>query len=775
MNKVCCLTCLWHVSQKKLHNTDVVCEELKINLSQVNKKHVPHQTRLYFFGHIGKLFGGHFLLVKHHSKHNIILPIAAHPISLLVFCLTGMEIRREDEIEDMSMSPQTMGSMQIAGSNGFGHNIEFMSQAYLRNRYSEIDIKDESSNANKDRPLPVFLKFEDVKVKVRNGQASSNPVKVVVSKVSSQLNMDQDSHKYILKGITGSIGPGEILALMGPSGSGKTTLLKVIGGRLLDNVKGKITYNDIPYNPALKRRIGFVTQDDVLFPQLTVEETLIFSAFLRLPNNMSPKEKRERVEMIVKELNLERCRHTRIGGGFVKGVSGGERKRTSIGYEILVDPSLLLLDEPTSGLDSTAANRLLMILQGLAKAGRTIITTIHQPSSRMFHMFDKLLLISEGYPVYYGKARETMEYFSSLQFVPEIPMNPAEFLLDLATGQVHDISVPEDFSVPQGSPDFEKAIVKYLQLKYKTHLEPKEKEENHKTTKTPEHLQVAIQLKKDWTMSWWEQFLILCNRTYRERCRDYFDKLRFVQSVGVAVLLGLLWWKSKTDTEAHLRDQVGLMFYTCIFWTSSSIFGAVYVFPFEKIYLVKERKADMYRLSVYYVCSTLCDMVAHVLYPTFFMIILYFMAGFKRTIPCFFLTLFAILLIAITSQGAGELFGAAVLSIKRAGMIASLVLMLFLLTGGYYVQHIPKFMQWLKYLSFMYYGFRLLLKVQYEGDDLYECESKEGCRPLQSSPSFDTVNLNGGLEEVWVLLAMALGYRLCAYFCLRRRISVSNI
>lgn len=96
--------------------------------------------------------------------------------------------------------------------------------------------------------------------------------------------------------------------------------------------------------------------------------------------------------------------------------------------------------------------------------------------------------------------------------------------------------------------------------------------------------------------------------------------------------------------------QIGLMFYICIFWTSSSIFGAVYVFPFEKIYLVKERKADMYRLSVYYVCSTMCDMVAHVVYPTIFMLILYFMAGFKRTVSCFFLTLFGILLIAITSQ-----------------------------------------------------------------------------------------------------------------------------
>ncbi|WZY73792.1 hypothetical protein YC2023_006032 [Brassica napus] len=612
-----------------------------------------------------------------------------------------MEIKRStEELEDNHV-------MQISGSNGIVHNMEFMSQAYLRNQYSsEIDIHEEfvSSYPHEDAPLPIFLKFEDVEYKVRNIQAS---LKTMVSKVVTHTNSDPDGYKHILKGITGSTGPGEILALMGPSGSGKTTLLKIMGGRLTDNVKGKLTYNDIPYSPSVKRRIGFVTQDDVLLPQLTVEETLAFAAFLRLPSNMSKEQKYAKVEMIIKELGLERCRHTRVGGGFVKGISGGERKRTSIAYEILVDPSLLLLDEPTSGLDSTSATKLLHILQGVAKAGRTVITTIHQPSSRMFHMFDKLLLISEGHPAYYGKAREAMEYFSSLRILPEIAMNPAEFLLDLATGQVSDISLPEELLATKTTqPDSENVIVKYLQLRYKTDLEPKEKEENHRNRKAPEHLQIAIQVKKDWTLSWWDQFMIIFRRTFRERRRDYFDMLRLVQSLGVAVVL-------------------------------------VYVFPFEKIYLVKERKADMYRLSV--------------------------------TVPCFVFTVLTILLIAITSQGAGEFLGASVLSIKRAGMIASLVLMMFLLTGGYYVQHIPKFMQWLKYLSFMHYGFRLLLKVQYSADQVFDCASKGGCRTLQSSSSFDTVNLNGGLEELWVLLAMAFGYRLCTYVCLRKKISICHL
>ncbi|KVI10391.1 AAA+ ATPase domain-containing protein [Cynara cardunculus var. scolymus] len=615
-----------------------------------------------------------------------------------------MDSGTQDEIEDLSSSPPPpMGSMQITGNNnGFVHNIDFMAQTYLRNRSSaQIDIQEDT-------------------VKMSNA-TPGNPVKSVMSKMVSQSNSEHDDYKQILKGITGSIGPGEILALMGPSGSGKTTLLKVIGGRLRENVKGTVTYNEVPYSPALKRRIGFVTQDDVLYPQLTVEETLIFAAFLRLSSSMSPKQKYDRVEVILKELGLERCRKTRVGGGFISGISGGERKRTSIGYEILVDPSLLLLDEPTSGLDSTSANKLIQILRenakvhynrtrgftqrefitlcGFTTAGRTIITTIHQPSSKMFHMFDKILLISEGHPMYYGKARESMSYFSSLRFIPDIAMNPAEFLLDLATGQVNDISTPDDI----------------------TELETKEKEANHRTGKAPEHLRLAIQVKKDWTISWWDQFLILFKRTYRERWRDYFDTLR-----------------------------IGLLFYVCIFWTSSSIFGAVYVFPFEKFFLVKERKADMYRLSAYYVCSTLCDMIAHVTYPTVFMLILYFMVGFKKTLRCFSMTF------TFTSQDK-------LLIISQIGF------------RFFSLQHIPKFMQWLKYISFMYHGFRLLLKVQYSGDELYECESAGGCRPLQSSPSFDTVNLKGGWKEVWMLLGMGLVYRLLAYICLRRKISQCNI
>ena len=141
--------------------------------------------------------------------------------------------------------------------------------------------------------------------------------------------------------------------------------------------------------------------------------------------------------MVIVKLGLTRCRNNIIGGPLLRGVSGGEQKWVSIGQEMLVNPSLLLLDEPTSGLDSTTAQRIISTLRGLARGGRTVVTTIHQPSSRLYRMFDKVVVLSDGCPIYSGHADRVMEYFGSIGFVPGFNfVNPADFLLDLANGKV---------------------------------------------------------------------------------------------------------------------------------------------------------------------------------------------------------------------------------------------------------------------------------------------------------------------------------------------------
>uniref|UniRef100_A0A5B7B013 Putative ABC transporter G family member 14 n=1 Tax=Davidia involucrata TaxID=16924 RepID=A0A5B7B013_DAVIN len=270
---------------------------------------------------------------------------------------------------------------------------------------------------------PITLKFEEIVYKVGLEQKGF----CCDGTLSS-------GEKTILNGVTGLVCPGEILAMLGPSGSGKTTLLTALGGRLTGKLSGKITYNGQPFSGSIRRQTGFVAQYDVLYPHLTVTETLLFTALLRLPNSLTRDEKAQHVEQVITELGLTRCRNSMIGGPLFRGISGGEKKRVSIGQEMLINPSLLLLDEPTSGLDSTTALRILTTVKRLASGGRTVITTIHQPSSRLYHMFDKVVLLSEGCPIYYGPASTALEYFSSIGFSTSITVNPADHLLDLANG-----------------------------------------------------------------------------------------------------------------------------------------------------------------------------------------------------------------------------------------------------------------------------------------------------------------------------------------------------
>ncbi|KAI7739428.1 hypothetical protein M8C21_010771 [Ambrosia artemisiifolia] len=285
--------------------------------------------------------------------------------------------------------------------------------------------------------LPIQLQFIDIcyKVKTHNNN-DNNGVFKNMFKGASATNDNTVRERMILTGITGMVNPGEILAVLGPSGSGKSTLLNALAGRLSEEgFTGKVVANGRKLTKSVLKRTGFVTQDDVLYPHLTVRETLMFCALLRLPKSLSRKEKEEIADSVIAELGLCKCADTIIGNTFIRGVSGGERKRVSIAHEMLINPSLLILDEPTSGLDSTAAHKLMSTLGGLAhQKGKTVVTSVHQPSSRVFQSFDMVLVLSEGRCIYFGKGSEAMSYFESVDFRPCFPMNPADFLLDLANG-----------------------------------------------------------------------------------------------------------------------------------------------------------------------------------------------------------------------------------------------------------------------------------------------------------------------------------------------------
>ncbi|KAK3026356.1 hypothetical protein RJ639_042653 [Escallonia herrerae] len=257
-------------------------------------------------------------------------------------------------------------------------------------------------------------------------------------------NFGNGPTRRLLNGLTGYAQPGRIMAIMGPSGSGKSTLLDSLAGRLSGNA---VMTGNVLLNGRKKRLdygVAYVTQEDILLGTLTVKETITYSAQLRLPGNMTRDQVNEIVEGTIMEMGLQDCADQLIGNWHLRGISGGEKKRLGIALEILTRPSLLFLDEPTSGLDSASAFFVVQALRNVCCDGRTIISSIHQPSSEVFALFNDLFLLSGGETVYFGEAKKALEIKASLLIrgfhvqVKEIPLITS---FDVST-QTSTVSMP---------------------------------------------------------------------------------------------------------------------------------------------------------------------------------------------------------------------------------------------------------------------------------------------------------------------------------------------
>eukprot|EP00752_Nemacystus_decipiens_P008555 g7642.t1 len=256
-------------------------------------------------------------------------------------------------------------------------------------------------------------------------------------------NRKKEAH--VLRGVTGVVSPGQIMAIMGPSGSGKTTLLDLLGGRKTKSAgrqEGEIIVDGV-LGSAGGANSAYVMQDNVHHGALTVRQTLDFAAKLRMSSTATARDRDRRVAAMVTMLGLRGILDTTVGDQSQRGISGGEAKRLSIAVEAMDLPGLLLLDEATSGLDATTALEVLTAVRGLADLGRTVVVSLHQPSSEMFELFDTCLLLARGgYPAYFGKANRAMAYFASIGLSPPPSPtssaasaasgpNPADFLLSL--------------------------------------------------------------------------------------------------------------------------------------------------------------------------------------------------------------------------------------------------------------------------------------------------------------------------------------------------------
>ena len=386
---------------------------------------------------------------------------------------------------------------------------------------------------------------------------------------------------------SGDVEAGQAVALMGPTGCGKTSLLNALARRGPVG-GGQVWYgDDLAWSSALKRHVAFVEQDDLVFEGLTVRETLAFSARLRLPA-ASLKEKLERVDETLKLLRLESCAETPVGGVGGKTISGGERKRLMVGQEMLTRPRLLCCDEPTSGLDSATACVVVEALRDLARERRVaVVASIHQPSSRLFLLFDELLLLRKGGLTYRGSTADAGDAFAGAPF--HLPCPAAYSAPDWLMEIVVENKVDND--------DEKKRV---LDERYGPATLPPRTEPLRSLRAQKRRQRYAAPLT--------EQIAVLSRRSWKAVAPKVFKRSSLLLHGGNATLAGLMWWQLGYK-EKDVFPRYTLAFAIPIAWIFFPLLDALPWFGAAQNMLRKDLACNAYRLEAWFVVDSTMNLV----------------------------------------------------------------------------------------------------------------------------------------------------------------------
>lgn len=500
---------------------------------------------------------------------------------------------------------------------------------------------------------------------------------------------DKTEHlKSILKNINAYMSCGSLNAIIGGSGSGKTSLLNslshsISGGRL--EMTGDVFYNG---NTKLSSiRSAYVIQQDILLPTLTVRETLLYAAELRLPPPTTPGERRQIVEDVILELGLRECANTRIGNNIRKGCSGGEKRRTSLGVQMLANPSVLFLDEVTTGLDATSAFQLIRTLKTLARRGRTIIVTIHQPRSEIWGLFDNLLLLAGGSLLFSGPLEDCLPYFEDLGYELPAYVNPAEYLIDLA-------------AVDTRSPELEAsstARVDGLKQAWSTLYETRAPQSHREK---PPDGDLPVQSSEINNQSFLgRQIRVLTVRTLKVTIRD---PLGIASSFFEATIMGLLmgWiFFSLDGSLAGIRSKEGGVYTAASLQSYIVLIFETYRLTVDIETFDRENGEGVVGVPAFLISRRLTRaLIEDVPVPLIFSVIFYFMAGFRHLASQFFVFFAVTLLSHYIAVTLATVCVAVSRNFAGASLIANMAFTIQSLGSGYFVQsnQIPVYMRWLK-------------------------------------------------------------------------------
>ena len=538
----------------------------------------------------------------------------------------------------------------------------------------------------------------------------------VEDKVESKIQK-KEVKKIILNNLTGYFCHGRLTAIMGPSGAGKTSLMEIISGQSKSGiVTGNLFLNgNLSDINAIKKRAGFVFQDDVILNTMTVKEALYMSALLRLPENISNEEKMNRVNEMISILHLENCKDTIVGDSLTKGISGGERKRLSVGMEMIINPSIIFLDEPTSGLDTYTAYSLISNLKDLTTTGRTVVSTIHQPSSEILQLFDDLILLNHGKIVYQGEVNNLVPYFSNIGYKCPEYTNPSDYIFMnilnpvIVDNKANNIQNNFQDNIEEknkyildcySNSEMEQNVLNKCNLINSNPIILSEKSQKYKPS-------ICLQLK------------FLLKRHIKNIIRNKaILKTKLGQAFGLGLIVGLTFLNIPgSDAKAQIQDRNGSLFISSFSQVLLPVIGSLALFSLERPVIMREVSSGYYEVFGYYLSKMIIEIPLQMIITFITCTIIYWLCLFQKKFKKYIIFIGIIELGSLCGLSIGTAIATAAKNVNIALQFAPFCFVPLILFSGLLINSssIPPYFTWIQYISPIRYMYQEVYKNEFRG------------------------------------------------------------
>ncbi|XP_047086516.1 ABC transporter G family member 45 isoform X1 [Lolium rigidum] len=481
--------------------------------------------------------------------------------------------------------------------------------------------------------------------KVGAGNASAGqvilpfqPLSLVFDHINYFVDMPKEMMKYgvtekklqLLQDVSGVFRPGVLTALMGITGAGKTTLLDVLAGRKTGGyIEGTIRIAGYPKKQETFSRIsGYCEQSDIHSPNLTVLESLQFSAWLRLPSNVKSRQRDMFIDEVMDLVELTGLKNSMVGLAGATGLSADQRKRLTIAVELVASPSIIFMDEPTTGLDARAAAIVMRTVRKTVDTGRTVVCTIHQPSIGIFESFDELLLMKRGGQIIYSGSlgplsSNMIKYFKAIPGVPGIKQgqNPAAWMLDISS-HTTEYEIGVDYAEIYKSSSLYRENMLLI-------------DEMGQPASNTEDLHFPP--------GYWQNLRVQCMAClWKQRCAYWKNSehnvVRFLNTFAVSIMFGIVFWKigSTIKQEQDLFNILGIVYGSALFLGFMNCSILQPVVATERVVLYREKAAGMYSTLPYAIAQVAIEFPYMLVQVAIFASIVYPMIGFQMTAGKFF-------------------------------------------------------------------------------------------------------------------------------------------